>query len=173
MTWSRITMLVCYLLSDPWAGEQLVRFVLDAVTHSYHSGAAEIWVVWLGHWHYWTKLWCWNLYMLEWCKAKIAYTQRVRPGEEWHLGEKKNWTALGSDLKTCHLFTQSFKCTNTQHLGSTGGYQVLSCVQRKHARLRYISADAAWDRTPGPMFQKGQVPILSYDLSSVTPLGWD
>lgn len=81
---------------------------------------------------------CWNG-----AKLRLPIPRECGQGEEWHLGEKKNWTALGSDLKTCHLFTQSFKCTNTQHLGSTGGYQVLSCVQRKHARLRYISADAA------------------------------
>ena len=95
MTWSRITMLICYLLSDPWAGEQLARFVLDAVTHSYHSGAAEIWVVWLGHWHYWTKLRCWNLYMLEQCKVKIAYTQRVQPGGRVAFGEKKKLDCSG------------------------------------------------------------------------------
>lgn len=89
------------------------------------------------------------------------------------FGEKKNWTALGSDLQICHLFTQSFKCTNTRHLGSTGGCQVLSCVQTKHVCLRYMSADAARDGTPGPLFQEGQVPVLSYDLSSVIPSGWD
>ena len=52
MTCSQSTMLVCYLLSDPWAGEQLAMFVLDEVTQSYHSVVAEIWVVWLGDWHY-------------------------------------------------------------------------------------------------------------------------
>ena len=32
---------------------------------------------------------------------------------------KKNWTTLGSDLKMCHLFTQSFKHTFIQHLVGT------------------------------------------------------
>lgn len=51
------------------------------------------------------------LYTLELCKVKIA---------GWRCGIwKNNWTILGSDLKICHLFTQSFKHTFIQHLVGT------------------------------------------------------
>lgn len=52
-----------------------------------------------------------NPYTLELCKVKIA---------GWRCGIwKNNWTILGSDLKICHLFTQSFKHTFIQHLVGT------------------------------------------------------
>ena len=168
MTWSQITMLVCYLLSVPWAGEKLAMFVLDEVTQSYHSVVAEIWVVWLGDWHYWTKLWYWNLYTLEWCKVKIAYTQNVRPGGRVAFGEKKlNCSGIGfEDMPFVHSVILMHKrptprayrwvpgvelCTEEAHMSEI---HICWCCVRQDSRS-YVSG------RPG-----------SHDLSSVTPPGW-
>lgn len=165
-------MLVCYLLSDPWAGEQLVRFVLDAVTHSYHSGAAEIWVVWLGHWHYWTKLWCWNLYMLEWCKVKIAYTQRVRPGGRVAFGGKKKLDCSGigfEDMPFVHSVIQMHKYPAPRKYRWVPGVELCTeeaCASKIHICWCCMRQDSRSYVSEGP----GSHP---YDLSSVTPLGWD
>ena len=167
MTRSQITMLVCYLLSDPWAGEQRARFVLRVTIQGQLKSGLCGWGAGI------TELNCGAEICTRWDSAKLRLPiPRVRPGGSVAFGKKKNWTALGSDVKICHLFTQSFKCTDTQHLESTGGRQVLSCVQTKHASEIHV----CWccmrrDSRSSVSGRPGSCPVLWSELSHPFWLG--
>ena len=163
MTRSQITMLVCYLLSDPWAGEQRARFVLRVTIQGQLKSGLCGWGAGI------TELNCGAEICTRWDSAKLRLPiPRVRPGGSVAFGKKKKLDCSGircEDMPFVHSVIQMHRypaprkyrwvpgvelCTDEARIWDTcllmlheTGLQVL-CFRK----ARFLSCLMIWAQSP-------------------------